>query len=265
MSHHIRLAHTVCQCFWRCPVPTCAMWFVSELNGKDHLERIYNFTEGRGYSFYDCLRQFGLEWFGRRSFFDQREETGQTLWMELALARQSGQELNNSYVLTTSPAFGTPRKFFRAAIRDIQFAYDVFLGASVAPAAHPSICDLMWQDIAESPQGLCSCITLIRRWTCQSLSPLIVSSTTPAPVVDAPVRSVTPNNRSLCYMHSGPLDQPQLHVPLSRGVVSGASLDSTDLLKNIDPLPMDQLLYHEVQAVPDQHMVFDIAMVRLTS
>ena len=37
MSHHIRLAHTVCQCFWRCPVPTCPMWFVSELNGKDYL------------------------------------------------------------------------------------------------------------------------------------------------------------------------------------------------------------------------------------
>ena len=66
---------------------------------------------------------------------------GQALWMDLALARRSGQELNNSYVLTTSPAFGTLRKFFRAAVRDIQFAYDVFPGASVAPAAHPLICD----------------------------------------------------------------------------------------------------------------------------
>ena len=77
--------------FWRCPVPTCPMWLVSELNGKDHLERIHNFTEGRGYSFYDCLRQFGLKWFGRRSFFDQREETGQALWMDLELARRTEQ------------------------------------------------------------------------------------------------------------------------------------------------------------------------------
>ena len=107
MSHHICMAHSVCQCFMRCPVPTCLMWFVSELNGKDYLERIHNFTEGRGYSFYECLRRFGLEWFGRRSFFDQRDETGQALWMDLALARRSGQELNNSYVLTTSPAFWT--------------------------------------------------------------------------------------------------------------------------------------------------------------
>ena len=85
----------------------------------------------------------------------------------------------------------------------------------------------------------------------ESFSPLIASSTTPSPVVDAPVRSVTSNNRSLCYMQSGPVDQPQLHVPLSRGggAVSGISLGSTDLLQYIDPLLMDQLLYHEVQAV----------------
>ena len=48
------------------------MWFTSELNGKDHLERIHNFREGQGYSFYECLRKFALEWFGRRSFFEQR-------------------------------------------------------------------------------------------------------------------------------------------------------------------------------------------------
>ena len=51
----------------------------------------------------------------------------------------------------------------------------------------------------------------------ESLSPLIISSTAPLPVVDAPVRSLTPNNRSFSYMQSGSTDQPQLHVPLSRG------------------------------------------------
>ena len=67
MSLHLRAAHTECQCFWQCPVSSCPMWFSSELNGKDHLERIHYFKEGQGYSFYECLRQFGLEWFGRRS------------------------------------------------------------------------------------------------------------------------------------------------------------------------------------------------------
>ena len=117
MSRHLRLSHTTCQCFWRCLVPCCPMWFASELNGKDHLERIHNFTEGRGYSFDDCLRQFGLEWFRQRSFFDQRDTTGQVLRMDLGLARTSGQELHNDYVLTSSPAFGNLRKFFRTTIR----------------------------------------------------------------------------------------------------------------------------------------------------
>ena len=70
MSRHLRLSHTTCQCFWRCPVSSCPAWFASELYGKDHLEEVHKFSEGRGYSYYECLRRFGLEWYGRRSFFD---------------------------------------------------------------------------------------------------------------------------------------------------------------------------------------------------
>ena len=83
MSRH----HTDNQCYWRCPVSTCPLWFSSELNGKDHLERIHSFREGQGCSFYECLRSYGLEWFGKRSFFDQRECTGQAMWIDLSLAR----------------------------------------------------------------------------------------------------------------------------------------------------------------------------------
>ena len=75
MSRHLRLSHTTYQCFWRCPVSSCPAWFASELFGKDHLEDIHRFSEGRGYSYYECLRHFGLEWFGRRSFFNQRGAT----------------------------------------------------------------------------------------------------------------------------------------------------------------------------------------------
>ena len=83
----------------------------------------------------------------------------------------------------------------------------------------------------------------------ESLSPLILSSTTPPPpVVDTPVRSLTPNNRSL-FLQSGPVEQPQLHVPQSRGAVSSVSIASTDLLLYVEPLPLDQFLYHDVQAV----------------
>ena len=65
MSGHLRAAHTDNQCYWRCPVSTCPMWFSSELNGKDHL---------------------------KRSFFDQREHTDQAMWMDLSLAHRSGPE-----------------------------------------------------------------------------------------------------------------------------------------------------------------------------
>ena len=124
MSCHLRAAHTECQCFWWCLVFSCPMWFSSELNGKDHLERIHNFKEGQGYSFYECLRQFGIEWFGRRSFFDQREVTGQGLWMDLALARRSGQALHNNYAITNSPAWAPLQKFFRAAVRNLTSVYE---------------------------------------------------------------------------------------------------------------------------------------------
>ena len=90
MSRHLRSSHTDNQCYWRCPVSTYPMWFSPELNGKDHLERIHSFREGQGCSFYECLRNYGMEWFGKRSFFEQREQSSRALWMDLALARQSG-------------------------------------------------------------------------------------------------------------------------------------------------------------------------------
>ena len=123
MSRHLRLSHTTYQCFWRCPVSSCPAWFTSELFGKDHLEDIHGFSEGRGYSYYECLRHFGLEWFGRRSFFNQRGATGQSLWMDLALARQAGQELHNDYVITNGTEFANVKKFFRAAVRALVRAF----------------------------------------------------------------------------------------------------------------------------------------------
>ena len=50
-------------------------------------------------------------------------------------------------------------------------------------------------------------------------------------------------------MQSGSADRPQLHVPLSSGAVSSVSLGSTDLLYYVEPLPLDHMLYHDVQAV----------------
>ena len=70
MARHLRLVHTTHVCLWRCPVPTCPLWFPPELYGKDHIEKIHWFREGCGHTFYECLREFGLEWFGSGTFLD---------------------------------------------------------------------------------------------------------------------------------------------------------------------------------------------------
>ena len=98
MARHLRLVHTTYVCFWRCPVMSCSLWFTSELNAKDHIEGIHKFQD--------------IEWFGSRTFFEKRKQTTQAIWMDLALARRSGQELRNSYIITKSPEHTPLRRFF---------------------------------------------------------------------------------------------------------------------------------------------------------
>ena len=127
MSHHLRLMHMTHVCYWRCPVLVCPLWFTSELNGISaclHIMNVHHFSEGRGYSFYECLREFGIKWFGSRAFFAERETSGQSLWMDLVLARRSDQELRNSYTITWSPEFAPLRQFFKAAVDQLQLLYD---------------------------------------------------------------------------------------------------------------------------------------------
>ena len=49
MARHLRLVHSEYVCFWRCPVPSCSLWFTSELNAKDHIENIHRSTNVSGY------------------------------------------------------------------------------------------------------------------------------------------------------------------------------------------------------------------------
>ena len=87
------------------------------------IESTHGFREGRMVSFYNCLRQFGLEWFASPTFFDHKKTTGQLLWIDLALAQLSGQELRNSYTITGSPEFAPLRKFFRGATHQLDCLY----------------------------------------------------------------------------------------------------------------------------------------------
>ena len=150
MGRHIRLKHTTYMCFWRCPVISCSLWFRAELNAKDHIEGIHRFKEGHGASFYECLRRHGVEWFGSRQFFDQRQNASQALWMDMALARRSGQELRNSYVITNSPEYAPLRRFFKAAVDALQMVFDRSLVTSVQPR---SLISQMQEAVADCDDG----------------------------------------------------------------------------------------------------------------
>ena len=58
-----------------------------------------------------------------RQFSDHKKTTGQLLWMDLALARLSGQELRNTYTITSSPEIAPLRKFFRGATHQLDCLY----------------------------------------------------------------------------------------------------------------------------------------------
>ena len=133
MARQLRLLHTTYVCFWRCLVLSCSLWFMSELNVKDHIEGIHHFREGHATSFYECLRQYGMEWFGSRTFFDGRRQASQAIWMDVALACRLGQELRNAYIVTKSPEHAPLRRFFRAAVDQLQMLFDALLVTSVHP------------------------------------------------------------------------------------------------------------------------------------
>ena len=253
MSRHLRLSHTNYQCFWRCPVSSCPAWFASAFLGKDHLEEIHGFSEGHGWSFHEYLRRFGLEWYGRRSFFNQRGTTGQALWMDLALARKAGQELHNDYVITDGAEFGHLKRFFRAAVRALVRAFieyplpgnrrrDSSMACSpIKPQLLDKTTDTECDASVDQPEGI----------PVMSLPPPMhfTASTPVAPVVPRSFRRLTPNNASLQFMQSSPGDDVRVHGILHRGAVAGISLASTDLLLHIEPLPMEQLILHDVTAV----------------
>ena len=283
MSRHMRANHTDNQCYWRCPVSTCHMWFVSELNGKDHLERIHGFREGQGCSFYECLRRFGLEWFGERSYFDQRGQSSQAMWMDMALARQSGQELINHYVITNSPASAPIRRFFHASIKHLTARYQHIAAEQALQDIKPSIGDQLNHNsgavdsikkeidppvneasgyTATAGDGdVFSPVVVTPRRSLTRLqsreSPVVglprrsstVDMSVDSPVVDTPRRSYNQHNRALAVMEASAMEPPHFSVPIARGAVNFTSIASTDLQTFIDPLPLDNLICYGASTV----------------
>ena len=260
------------------------MWFSSELNGKDHLERIHGFREGQGCSFYECLRRYGMEWFGKRSYFDQREQSSQAMWMDIALARQSGQELQNHNIITNSPATAHIRRFFHASIQRLTATYQRIAAEQAFNEIRPSVCDQMRQDMAAMKEE-CDPLRDEASGDTQTMvtdisskqSPVVdpprrsstIDTTTESPVVETPRQSSTNNNRSLAVMEASTLEAPHCHIPIARGAVNSTSIASLDLQTFIDPLPLDQLLCYSsstIQSWPaeDRDQILAVANRDLT-
>ena len=228
MARHLRLLNTTYVCFWRCPVLSCSLWFTSELNAKDHIEGIHHFREGHGTSFYECLRQYGMEWFGSRTFFDGRRQASQAIWMDLALARRSGQDLINAYIITKSPEHAPLRRFFRAAVDQLQMLFDESVVTSVQPQSL----------IAQMRAAVADCDDASSDGSMRDAdSPVVMT------------RRVTPANRPLQHLEAGQLGASTPQQVMSRPAVPDLCIASTNLLSLIDPLPMDRLSRHTVAAV----------------
>ena len=246
---------------------SCSLWFTAELNAKDHIEGIHKFKEGEGISFYECLRRHGIEWFGSRKFFEQRKETNQALWMDMALARRSGQELRNSYIITNSPEYAPLRRFFKAAVDGLQMVFDRSLVTSVQPK---SLLIQMREAVADCDDGSSDGSLMLlspphdipevtfpaessgNQETRDDVSPVVIS------------RRVTPANRPLQHLEAGRLGASRPQHVLSRPAVPDLCIASSSLLSVLDPLPMDRLSRHTVAEIcswpaTDRHAILAVA------
>ena len=80
--------------------------------------------------------------------------------------------------------------------------------------------------------------------------PLTFTASTPAvSVIQRPMWSLTPNNASLQFLQTSPGEDIRVHNIKHRGAVAGISLASTDLLLHVEPLPMEQLILHDMATV----------------
>ena len=171
--------------------------------------------------------------------------------MDLALARRSGQELRTAYTITGSPDFSALRRFFTAAVDQLQLRYDAMPTQDCARSMPPgrSLIDSMREDIRHTSASLED--THTRHSPVEDLTAGELPVDLPSIPVVAPVRSLTPANRSLRILETGAPGSPLTHVITSCAAVPGMCIASTDLLSFIDPLPIDRLALFDNNSVRD--------------
>ena len=203
--------------------------------------------------------------------------------MDMALARQSGQELINHYVITNSPASAPIRRFFHASIKHLTARYQHIAAEQALQDIKPSIGDQLNHSLgavdsikeeidlptneasgytATAGDGdVFSPVVVTPRRSSTRLqsreSPVVglprrsstVDMSVDSPVVDTPRRSYNQHNRALAVMEASAMEPPHFSVPLARGAVNFTSIASTDLQTFIDPLPLDNLICYGASTV----------------
>ena len=178
--------------------------------------------------------------------------TNQAIWMDMALARRSGQELRNSYVITNSTEHAPLRRFFKAAVDALQLMFDRSLVTSVQPKSL----------LVQMREAVANCDDVSSDGSLMLLSPPhdIPDAALPAEssmdqetrVEISPVvipRRVTPANRPLQHLEAGRLGASTPQHVRSRPAVPDLCIASSSLLSVIDPLPMDRLSRHTVAEI----------------
>ena len=156
----------------------------------------------------------------------------QAIWMDLALARRSGQELRNAYVITKSPEHAPLRRFFKAAVDQLQMLFDVSVVTSVQPQSL----------IAQMRAAVADCDDASSDGSLMLLSPPRDIPDTALPAgsdmdigardADSPVvmtRRVTPANRPLQHLKAGHLGASTPQHVMSRPAVPDLCIASTKL------------------------------------
>ena len=187
--------------------------------------------------------------------------------MDLALARRSGQELRNSYIVTKSPEHAPLRRFFKAAVDQLQILFDMSLVTSVQPK---SFLTQMREAVADCDDGSSDGSLMLLsppRDIPEAELPAGSSMEMETRDVNSPVvmtRRVTPANRPLQHLEAGRLGASTPQHVTSRPAMPDLCIASSNLLSLLDPLPMYRLSHHTVTAISswpeaDRHNILAVA------
>ena len=187
--------------------------------------------------------------------------------MDMALARRSGQELRNTYIIPKSTEHAPLRRFFKAAVDGLQLVFDRSLVTSVQPKSllaqmreAEADCDDVSSDGSlmllspphDIPEASLSAESSMDLETRDVVSPVVMP------------RRVTPANRPLQHLEAGLLGASTPQHVRSRPAVPDLCIASSNLLSVMDPLPMDRLSRHTVAEIrlwpaADRHDILAVA------